>query len=91
MTPSGAVAGGFGTFLPYLILMIVFAGATFLPMVLMQMGQKDNPQRNQTMIMAGVMSLFMLWISWSSPLAFFCSGAFPPLLVCASSRSPCAS
>ena len=48
-------------------LMIVFAGATFLPMVLMQMGQKDNPQRNQTMIMAGVMSLFMLWISWSSP------------------------
>ena len=67
MTPSGAVAGGFGTFLPYLILMIVFAGATFLPMILMQMGQKDNPQRNQTMIMAGVMSLFMLWISWSSP------------------------
>ena len=67
MTPSGAVAGGFGTFLPYLILMVVFAGATFLPMILMQMGQKDNPQRNQTMIMAGVMSLFMLWISWSSP------------------------
>ena len=47
--------------------MVVFAGATFLPMILMQMGQKDNPQRNQTMIMAGVMSLFMLWISWSSP------------------------
>ena len=67
MTPSGAVAGGFSTFLPYLILMVVFAGATFLPMILMQMGQKDNPQRNQTMIMAGVMSLFMLWISWSSP------------------------
>ena len=67
MTPSGAVAGGFGTFLPYLILMVVFAGATFLPMILMQMGQKDNLQRNQTMIMAGVMSLFMLWISWSSP------------------------
>lgn len=67
MTPSGAVAGGFSTFLPYLILMIVFAGATFLPMILMQMGQKDNPQRNQTMIMAGVISLFMLWVSWSSP------------------------
>ena len=43
------------------------AGATFLPMVLMQMGNKDNPQRKQTMIMAAVMSVFMLWISWSSP------------------------
>ena len=42
-------------------------GATFLPMVLMQMSNKDNPQRNQTLIMSGVMSLFMLWISWSSP------------------------
>ena len=42
-------------------------GRTFLPMVLMQMGNKDNPQRKQTMIMAAVMSVFMLWISWSSP------------------------
>ena len=67
MTPAGAFAEGFGTFVPYLILMVIFAGATFLPMILMQMGQKDNPQRNQTLIMAGVMSLFMLWISWSSP------------------------
>ena len=30
-------------------------------------GNKDNPQRKQTMIMAAVMSVFMLWISWSSP------------------------
>ena len=67
MTPSGAFAEGFGTFVPYLILMVIFAGATFLPMILMQMGQKDNPQRNQTLMMAGIMSLFMLWISWSSP------------------------
>ena len=66
MTPSGAFAEGFGTFVPYLILMVIFAGATFLPMILMQMGQKDNPQRNQTLMMAGIMSLFMLWISWSS-------------------------
>ena len=67
MRPSEAIAQGFGTFVPYLVLMIVFAGATFLPMVLMQMSNKDNPQRNQTLIMSGVMSLFMLWISWSSP------------------------
>ena len=67
MTPSGAFAEGFGTFVPYLILMVIFAGATFLPMILIQMGQKDNPQRNQTLMMAGIMSLFMLWISWSSP------------------------
>ena len=67
MRPSEALAVGFGTFVPYLILMVIFAGATFLPMVLMQMGNKDNPQRKQTMIMAAVMSVFMLWISWSSP------------------------
>ncbi len=67
MRPSEAFSMGFGTFLPYLILLVVFAGATFLPMVLMQRGQKDNPQRNQTLIMSGVMSLFMLWVGWGSP------------------------
>lgn len=67
MSPSEAISYGIGTFVPYLVLMLVFAGATFLPMILMQRGQKDNPQRNQTLIMSGVMSLFMLWISWSSP------------------------
>ena len=67
MRPSEAFAQGFGTFVPYLVLMIVFAGATFLPMVLMQAGNKDNPQRKQTLIMSAVMSVFMLWISWGSP------------------------
>lgn len=66
-SPSVAFESGFDAFIPYLILMVVFAGATFLPMVLMQMGKKDNPQRNQTLMMAAVMSVFMLWISWSSP------------------------
>jgi len=65
-TPSQAFAEGIGTFVPYVILMIVFAGATFLPMVLQQRGS-DNPQRKQTMIMSGVMSIFMLWISWNAP------------------------
>ena len=66
-TPSQAFSQGFETFVPYVVLMIIFAGATFLPMVLQQMGNKDNPQRKQTLIMSGVMSLFMLWISWGSP------------------------
>ena len=65
-TPSQAFEIGIGTFVPYIILMIVFAGATFLPMLLQQRG-KDNPQRKQTLIMSGVMSIFMLWISWNAP------------------------
>ena len=48
-TPSTAFGEGFGTFVPYLILMVVFAGATFLPMILMQKGQKDSQQRRQTL------------------------------------------
>ena len=66
MTPSVAFSDGFGTFLPYLLLMLIFAGVTFLPMVLQQLGN-NSPQRNQTLIMAAVMSLMMLWLGWSSP------------------------
>lgn len=66
-TPSQAFFDGFGTFVPYLILMIIFAGATFLPMVLQQLKSENNAQKNQTLMMAGFMSLFMLWISWTSP------------------------
>lgn len=64
-TPSQAFANG--TFVPYVILMIIFAGATFLPMVLQQLNSNNSAQRKQMIIMAGVMSLFMLWISWNSP------------------------
>lgn len=67
LSPSDALGNGFGAFVPYLVLLIVFAGATFLPTVLMQMGQKDNPQQKQTLIMVVIMSLFMLWIGWGSP------------------------
>ena len=66
LSPSVAITHGFGAFLPYLVLMIIFAGATFLPMILQQMGQ-DGPQKKQMMVTAGVMSIFMLWISWGSP------------------------
>ena len=66
-TPSQAFGEGFGTFVPYLILMVVFAGATFLPMILQQMNSSNKQQRNQTLMMGAIMSLMMLWISWSSP------------------------
>lgn len=66
-SPSGAFSEGIGTFVPYLILMIIFVGATFFPMIQQQLKSKDSKQRNQTLIMAAVMSIFMLWISWGSP------------------------
>ncbi len=66
-TPAAAFANGFGAFIPYLILMVVFAGATFLPMIMQQMKAEASPQKSQMMIMAGVMSIFMLFISWTSP------------------------
>ena len=54
-----------------------------------QMKSENNAQKNQMLIMAAIMSLFMLWISWSSPAAFFCSGV--RLLSSASPRTstPC--
>lgn len=67
MHPAQAFTVGITTFIPYLILMIIFSGATFLPMALMQAGNKDNPQRKQTLIMSGVMSIVMLWVGWNSP------------------------
>lgn len=65
-TPSQAFAEGIMTFIPYVILMIIFAGATFLPMILQQRGN-EGAQKKQMLIMSGVMSIFMLWISWNSP------------------------
>lgn len=66
-TPEQALSQGFLTFLPYLILMLVFALATFTPMLLQQMKNDNKQQKNQMIIMAIVMSVFMLWISWTSP------------------------
>ena len=65
-SPSTAFSEGFMVFLPYGILLLLFAFCTFLPSILQQRGT-NNPQKNQTMIMMGVMSLFMLWLGWGSP------------------------
>ena len=65
-TPADVFGQGFLAFLPYLVLMLVFAGATFLPMVLQNI-HNDSAQRNQMLLMGGIMTLMMLWISWGSP------------------------
>lgn len=66
LTPSEMFSHGIAAFFPYLVLMLVFALATFLPMILQNI-HNDSAQRNQMLIMGGVMTLMMLWISWGSP------------------------
>lgn len=66
LTPSEMFSHGIAAFFPYLILMLVFALATFLPMILQNI-HNDSAQRNQMLIMGGIMTLMMLWISWGSP------------------------
>ena len=65
-TPHEMFSHGFIAWLPYLTLMLIFALATFLPMILQNL-KSDAKQRNQMLMMAGVMSIMMLWISWNSP------------------------
>ena len=36
-------------------------------MVLQQLKTENTQQKNQTLMMGGVMSIMMLWISWGSP------------------------
>jgi len=67
LSPSTAWDQGWGTFLPYGILLLLFAGATFLPTILQQRNSSDEQQKRQMMIMMAFMSLFMLWIGWASP------------------------
>lgn len=65
-TPADMWTQGIGAFLPYLVLMLVFAFATFLPMILQNL-KSDSQQRNQMLLMGGIMTIMMLWISWGSP------------------------
>lgn len=67
LTPATSLEQGISTFIPYITLLIIFAGATFLPMILQQLGQPDSQQKRQTMIMSAVMTVMMLWIGWRSP------------------------
>lgn len=65
-SPANAWSVGVDPFIPYGILLIVFAGATFLPTLLQQKGT-NNPQKNQQIFMMVIMTLMMLWIGWGSP------------------------
>ena len=67
MTPSEAFEVGIVAFVPYLVLVILFVGATFLPMLLQQKDNTDQQQKNQMYMMSIIMGLMMLFVSWSSP------------------------
>ena len=54
-------------FIPYGVLIVIFVGATFLPMLLQQKDNKDTQQRNQMIMMSIIMGVMMLFVSWSSP------------------------
>lgn len=66
-SPSVAFAGGFSAFLPYLILLAIFALGTFVPTILMQRNQQNAQQKQQMIIMVVVMSIMMIWVGWGSP------------------------
>ena len=66
-SPAEALGVSVNAFIPYLILLVVFAGATFLPMVLQQINAPNSQQRRQTLMISAFMSVFMLFIGWSSP------------------------
>ncbi len=66
ISPAGALEQGVLAFLPYIILLLLFAGLTFAPMLIQQRGQKGT-QHNQMIMMAVIMSAMMLFIGWGSP------------------------
>lgn len=65
-SPQMAWENGFIASIPYLVLIIIFAGATFLPMILQQQGNNGS-QKKQMLLMSGVMSVMMLFVGWGSP------------------------
>ena len=66
-TPAEVMEQGIGAFIPYAVLIIIFVGATFLPMLLQQRNNQDAQQRNQMYMMSIIMGVMMLFVSWSSP------------------------
>lgn len=66
-TPSEVIEQGVVAFVPYAILIIIFVGATFLPMLLQQRNSSNQQQKNQMYMMSIIMGIMMLFVSWSSP------------------------
>ncbi|MCF0232294.1 MAG: YidC/Oxa1 family membrane protein insertase [Enterococcus sp.] len=58
---------GFVSAIPYIIILIIFAGATFVPMLIMQPAGGMGNSKKQTYLTAGIMSIMMLWFGWGSP------------------------
>lgn len=67
LTPADAFAINVPTFIPYIVLLAIFALCTFIPTLLMQNQSQDPQQKKMTLIMVVVMSIMMIWIGWSSP------------------------
>jgi YidC/Oxa1 family membrane protein insertase len=61
-SPKVAWDQGIAFSIPYIVLMILFALSTFLPMIM-----QGNTKDKQNLIMSAIMAVFMLWISWSAP------------------------
>ena len=66
-TPAEVMEQGIPAFIPYVVLIVIFVGATFLPMLLQQRSNQDSQQRNQMYMMSIIMGVMMLFVSWSSP------------------------
>ena len=66
-SPAEVMEQGIPAFIPYAVLIIIFVGATFLPMLLQQKNNQDSQQRNQMYMMSIIMGVMMLFVSWSSP------------------------
>ena len=66
-TPAEVMEQGIPAFIPYAVLIVIFVGATFLPMLLQQRTNTDKQQKNQMYLMSIIMSVMMLFVSWSSP------------------------
>ena len=66
-TPAEVMEQGIPAFIPYAVLIVIFVGATFLPMLLQQRNNQDSSQRNQMYLMSIIMGVMMLFVSWSSP------------------------
>ena len=62
---SMMAAQGFSAAIPYIVLVALFGILTFVPMLLQARQAADTEQGRQSMIMGGVMSVFMLWFGWS--------------------------
>lgn len=66
-TPGDMINKGFIEALPYFLLLVIFVGATFLPMLLQQRNNTDQKQKNQMYMMSIFMGLMMLFVGWGSP------------------------